>query len=206
MNDLKRLEIEVQTRIQNDPAHDFEHIMRVYKNVKKIAKHENVNMRLVLTSVLLHDIVSFPKSDKKSKIPSLKSAQKAKRILKNYHYTKNEITIIIDAIADHSFSRNKTPKTMEGKILQDADRLDALGAIGIARTFSVGGAENRPIYSVFDPFCHVRTPDDKSWTIDHFYRKLLILEKKMNTKFAKKEAKRRTKILKEFLIELRQEI
>ena len=206
MNDLKKLEIEVQKRIQNDPAHDFEHIMRVYKNVKKIAKHEDVDLRLVLTSALLHDIISFPKSDKRSKTSSLKSAQKAKRILEKYHYTKNEITIITDAIADHSFSRNKTPKTMIGKILQDADRLDALGAIGIARTFSVGGAENRPIYNVFDPFCHVRTPDDKMWTIDHFYRKLLILEKKMNTKFAKKEAKRRTKILKEFLVELRQEI
>ncbi|MBI5377782.1 MAG: HD domain-containing protein [Thaumarchaeota archaeon] len=206
MNDLKRLEVEVRNRIQNDPAHDFEHIMRVYKNAKKIAKHENVNMRLVLTSALLHDIVSFPKSDKRSKTSSLKSAQTAKRILKKYRYTSDEITMIVDAIADHSFSRNKIPKTVEGKILQDADRLDALGAIGIARTFSVGGAENRPIYNVFDPFCHVRTPNDKSWTIDHFYRKLLILEKKMNTKFAKKEAKRRTKILKEFLIELRQEI
>ena len=206
MNDLKKLEIEVQKRIQNDPAHDFEHIMRVYKNVKKIAKHEDVDLRLVLTSALLHDIISFPKSDKRSKTSSLKSAQKAKRILEKYHYTKNEITIIIDAIADHSFSRNKTPKTTEGKILQDADRLDALGAIGIARTFSVGGAENRPIYNVFDPFCRNRTPDDKRWTIDHFYRKLLILEKKMNTKFAKEEAKRRTKILKKFLSELRQEI
>ena len=206
MDDLKRLEIEVQKRIQNDPAHDFEHIMRVYKNAKKIAKHEHVNPRLVLTSVLLHDIISFPKSDKKSDTASLKSAQMAKRILKKYSYTKDEITIITDAIADHSFSRNKTPKTREGKILQDADRLDALGSIGIARTFSVGGAENRPLYNTFDPFCSVRAPDDKHWTVDHFYRKLLILERKMNTKFAKKEARRRTRILKEFLAELRQEI
>ncbi|TBR10914.1 MAG: HD domain-containing protein [Candidatus Nitrosotenuis sp.] len=206
MNDLKRLEIEVRNQIKNDPAHDFEHIMRVYKNAKKIAKHENANMRLVLTSALLHDVVSFPKSDKRSKTSSLKSAQKAKRILKKYHYTAHEISVIFDAIADHSFSRNKIPETMEGKILQDADRLDALGAIGIARTFSVGGAENRPIYNVSDPFCNARTPDDKSWTIDHFYCKLLVLEKKMNTKFAKKEAKRRTKVLKDFLIELRQEI
>jgi uncharacterized protein len=206
MDELKKLEIKVRNQIQNDPAHDFKHIMRVCKNVKKIANHENVNLRLVLTAALLHDIVSFPKSDKRSKTSSLKSAQKAKRILEKYNYAENEIMIIIDAIADHSFSRNKTPKTIEGKILQDADRLDAIGAIGIARTFSVGGAENRPIYNVTDPFCHIRPPDDKRWTVDHFYRKLLILEKKMNTKFAKKEARRRTKILKEFLIELRREI
>jgi len=206
MDDLKRLEIYVRSRIQNDPAHDFEHIMRVYKNAKKIAKHENVDTRLVLTSVLLHDVISFPKSDKRSKTSSLKSAEMAKRILKKYHYTADEISVIVDAIADHSFSRNKIPKTMEGKILQDADRLDALGAIGIARTFSVGGAENRSIYNVSDPFCRVRTPDDKSWTIDHFYRKLLILEKRMNTKFAREEARRRTKFLKEFLVQMRQEI
>ena len=206
MNELKKLELQVRRQIQSDPAHDFEHIMRVYKNVKKIARHENVNLRLVLTATLLHDIVSFPKSDKRSKTASLKSSQKAKKILEKYHYTKNEITTIIDAIADHSFSRNKIPKTVEGKILQDADRLDALGAIGIARMFSVGGAENRPIYNTSDPFCYIRPPDDKSWTVDHFYRKLLILEKKMNTKFAKKEAKRRTKFLKKFLTELKQEI
>ncbi len=206
MQDLKKLELQVQKQIQNDPAHDFEHIMRVCKNVKKIARHENVNLNLVLTAALLHDVVSFPKSDKRSKTSSLKSAKKAKQILAKYNYTQNEIKIIIDAIADHSFSRNKIPKTMEGKILQDADRLDALGAIGIARTFSVGGAENRPIYSITDPFCSTRDPDDQTWTVDHFYRKLLLLEKKMNTTFAKKEARRRTKILREFLTELRQEI
>lgn len=206
MNDLKRLEFQVRKQIQNDPAHDFEHVMRVCKNVKKIAKHENVNLNLVLAAALLHDVVSFPKSDKRSKTSSLKSAQKAKEILKRYSYTQNEIKTIVDAIADHSFSRNMTPKTIEGMILQDADRLDALGAIGIARTFSVGGAENRPIYSTTDPFCRTRAPDDQNWTVDHFYRKLLLLEKKMNTKFAKKEAKRRTKILKEFLAELGQEI
>lgn len=192
--------------IKNDPAHDYEHMMRVYKNAKKIAKHEKANTRLVLASVLLHDIVSFPKSDARSKYSSLKSAQAAKRILRKYSYTADEIEIIAGAISDHSFSRNRVPKTMEGKILQDADRLDALGAIGIARTFSVGGAENRPIYNVLDPFCRIREPDDKSWTVDHFYRKLLVLEKNMNTKFAKKEARRRTKILKEFLAELGREI
>jgi uncharacterized protein len=206
MQDLKKLELQVQKQIQNDPAHDFEHIMRVCKNVKKIARHENVNLNLVLAAALLHDVVSFPKSDKRSKTSSLKSAQKAKQILAKYNYTQNEIKIIIDAIADHSFSRNKIPKTMEGKILQDADRLDALGAIGIARTFSVGGAENRPIYSITDPFCSTRIPNDQNWTVDHFYRKLLLLEKKMNTTFAKREARRRTKILKEFLTELKQEI
>jgi uncharacterized protein len=206
VRNLKQLQNEVQKRIQNDPAHDFEHIMRVCNNARKIARAENADIKLVMAAALLHDIISYPKSDRRSKTASLQSAQVAKKILKKYDYTESEIKIITDAIRDHSYSRNKTPKTMVGKVLQDADRLDALGAIGIARTFSVGGAENRPIYNTSDPFCKKRTPDDKSWTTDHFFRKLLLLEKKMNTKSAKKEAKRRTRLMIKFLDNLRREI
>jgi uncharacterized protein len=206
MKNLKALQTEVAKRIKNDPAHDYSHIMRVYKNAQRIAKHENADLGLVLTAVLLHDIVHFPKSDKRSKAASIKSADLAKKILAKYDYSKKEIRIITDAIRDHSYSRNKRPKTLEGKILQDADRLDALGSIGIARTFSVGGAEGRPMYNELDPFCQKRRPDDKAWTADHFYRKLLVLEKKMNTEFARKEARRRTKILRGFLLELKKEI
>ncbi len=182
------------------------HVMRVYKNAQKIAKHEKANQRIVLAAVLLHDIVQFPKSDPRSKTASAKSAILASKILQKYDFSKDEIKIICNAILDHSFSRGKIPKTLEGKILQDADRLDALGAIGIARTFSVGGSEERPLYNESDPFCHVRTPNDHSWTVDHFYRKLLLLEKKMNTKFARKEAEKRTRMMKKFLSELSQEI
>ena len=200
------LKEEVQKRIKNDPAHDYSHIMRVYKNAQKIAKHEKADQKLVLAAVLLHDVVQYPKSDKRSKTASAKSAELAKKILAKYDFTKKEIAIISDAILDHSYSRNKVPKTLVGKILQDADRLDALGAIGIARAFSVGGSEKRPIYNESDPFCKKRTPNDKAWTLDHFYRKLLLLEKKMNTKYAKNEAKRRTKMMGKFLFELNKEV
>lgn len=191
---------------KNDSAHDFEHMMRVYKNAQKIGKSENANMKLVLAAVLLHDIVSFPKLHEKSKMSSIKSSIVAKSILENHGYEKHEIKIISDAIRDHSFSRGMIPNTIEGKILQDADRLDAIGAIGIARAFSVGGAGKRSFYSKSDPFCKRRKPDDTVWTIDHFYKKLLILEKKMNTNTAKKEARRRTKIMKEFLDNFKKEI
>ena len=191
---------------KNDSAHDFEHIMRVYKNAQKIGKKENVNMKLVLTAVLLHDVISFPKSDKKSKTSSIKSSIVAQRILKNHGYDEKEIKIISDAIRDHSFSRGMVPNTIEGKILQDADRLDAIGVIGIARAFSVGGSERRLFYNKSDPFCQRRKPDDTIWTLDHFYKKLLLLEKKMNTSTAKKEARRRTKIMKKFLDDFKKEI
>ncbi len=206
MKVIDLLQKQVQQRMKTDPAHDFNHIMRVYKNAQKLCKKEKANKKLVLSAVLLHDIVSYPKSDKRSKLSSLKSAEEAKKILKKLDFTTEEIQIVSDAIRDHSFSRGKTPKTLEGQILQDADRLDAIGAIGIARVFAVGGSEKRPFYNIKDPFCKTRTPDDKTWTLDHFYKKLLKLESLMNTNSAKIEAKKRTKVLKTFLSELKKEL
>jgi len=191
---------------KNDPAHDFDHIMRVYKNAEKLAKKEKANTKLILSAALLHDIVNYRKSDKRSKRSSTKSAIKARQILSRYNFSNSEMKIITDAIRDHSFSKNKTPSTLVGKILQDADRLDAIGAIGIARAFAVSGAEDRPFYNRIDPFCSKRKPNDQKWAVDHFYRKLLKLEKLMNTKSAKIEAKKRTKVLKDFLSELKHEI
>jgi len=206
MDVVNLLKQEVHNLMIDDSAHDFDHIMRVFKNAQKICKKENVNEKLVLSAVLLHDIVSYPKSDKRSKFSSIESAEESKKILKKFNFTKEEIQIISDAIRDHSFSRNKIPSTLEGKILQDADRLDAIGAIGIARVFAVGGSEKRPFYNIQDPFCKSRIPDDKIWTLDHFYRKLLKLESLMNTKSGKIEAKKRTKILTDFLNQLKKEI
>ena len=206
MKVLDSIKNEVEKIMDNDSAHDFQHIMRVYKNAQKICKKEKANEKLVLSAALLHDIVSYPKSDKRSKLSSIHSAKKSEQILKKYDFSKEEIMIISGAIRDHSFSQNKTPSTIEGKILQDADRLDAIGAIGIARVFATGGSFKRPFYNIDDPFCKVRKPDDKTWTVDHFYQKLLHLESLMNTKSGKMEARKRTRVLKDFLKQLKQEL
>lgn len=206
MDSIDSLQKQVKKRMNNDPAHDFNHIMRVYKNAQKLCKKEKANEKLVLSAVLLHDIISYPKSDKRSKLSSQKSAEEARKILKKLNFIPNEIQIISDAIRDHSFSRGKIPVTLEGKILQDADRLDAIGAIGIARVFAVSGSEKRPFYNIDDPFCKRHTPDDTLWALDHFYKKLLKLESLMNTKSGKIEAKKRTKILKDFLSDLKKEL
>ena len=206
MKIIDSLKDEIKKRMENDSAHDYEHIMRVYKNAKKICRKEQANQKLVLSAVLLHDIISYPKSDKRSKTSSIQSAKKSEEILKKYKFSKEEIIIISDAIRDHSFSQNKIPSTLEGKILQDADRLDALGAIGIARVFATGGSLRRPFYNIDDPFCKKRIPNDKIWTMDHFFQKLLRLESLMNTKSGKIEAKKRTKILRQFLNQLKKEI
>ena len=206
MKVIDSIKNEVIKIIDNDPAHDFEHVMRVYNNAQKITKKEKANRKLVLSAALLHDIVSYPKSSKRSKLSSVDSAKKSKLILKKYSFTEEEITIISDAITDHSFSQNKIPRTLEGKILQDADRLDALGAIGIARVFATSGSLDRPFYNIDDPFCNKRNPDDNLWAVDHFFNKLLKLESMMNTKSGKTEAKKRTKVLNAFLKQLKDEI
>lgn len=206
MKEIDSIKHEVKKIMDNDSAHDFEHVMRVYKNAQKICKKEKTNEKLVLCAVLLHDIVSYSKSDKHSKLSSIHSAKKAEQILKKYNFSKDETIIVSEAIRDHSFSQNKKSLTIEGKILQDADRLDAIGAIGIARVFATAGSLKRPFYNIDDPFCKTRKPDDKIWTVDHFYQKLLKLDSLMNTKSGKIEAKKRTKVLREFLKQLGKEI
>jgi len=186
----------------NDPAHDFEHIMRVYRNAERICKTESGNKKLVLSAVLLHDIIK----NKNQKNSSEKSAKLAEKILKENHFSPDEIMIISDAIKEHSFSKGRIPSTPEGKILQDADRLDAIGAIGLARVFSFSGSHNRPFYDPEDPFSKNRNFNDNKWALDHFFKKLLKLEQKMNTKTGKLLAKKRTKILKNFLKEMKHEI
>jgi len=207
MNEIKYIKNYVKKLyLKNDPSHDFEHIMRVYKNAEKICKTESVNKKLVLISVLLHDIVKKSQSRKSSKSSADLSAEKSLEILKKLNMSKLEINIITEAIRNHSFTKKKISKTIEGKILQDADRLDAIGAVGIARAFCVSGVKNRPFYNPNNPFAKKRTLNDKKWTLDHFFKKLLLLENQMNTKFGKIEARRRTIILKKFIDNLKLEI
>ena len=201
---LKKYVKKIYTK--NDPSHDFQHIMRVYKNAEKICKTEKADRKLVLVSVLLHDIVKKSESDKRVQSSSDLSASKSIKILEKLKFSDNDISIISEAIRNHSFTKKKVSKSIVGKILQDADRLDALGAIGIARVFSVSGTKNRQFYEPSDPFSKNRKINDKKWALDHFFKKLLLLENMMNTKTGKVEAKKRTKVLRNFLISLKKEI
>jgi uncharacterized protein len=190
-----------------DPAHDYEHIMRVYKNAKLIGQREGANMEILLPAVLLHDLVVYPKGSAKSSKSSDESADLAENILQSYGYIQDQINQICYCIRAHSYSKRLVPASLEGRILQDADRLDALGAIGIARTFSVGGSENRTLYNADDPFCRSgRDLDDMQWTLDHFQTKLLKLEDFMHTQTAKKIAKERTQFMMLFITQLQSEI
>jgi uncharacterized protein len=190
-----------------DPAHDFYHTMRVYKNAKLIGRREGTNMEVLLLAVLLHDLVVYPKGSAKSSKSSDESADLAENILQSYGYPQDQTNQICYCIRAHSYSKRLVPASLEGRILQDADRLDALGAIGIARTFSVGGSENRSFYNLDDPFCRTdRALNDKQWTLDHFQLKLLKLEDFMHTRTGKKIARERTRFMMLFIRQLQREI
>jgi uncharacterized protein len=189
------------------PAHDFYHVMRVYKNAEMIGEHEGTNTDILLPAVLLHDLVIYPKGSAKSSKSPDESADLAERMLQKYRYPKHHIDQICYCIRVHNYSKNLIPASLEGRVLQDADRLDALGAIGIARTFSVGGSENRTFYNPDDPFGKLnRNLDDKQWTLDHFQTKLLKLEGTIHTQTAKKIARERTRFMILFVRQLQKEI
>jgi uncharacterized protein len=126
--------------------------------------------------------------------------------LKKVALPAEERTKVLYAVEVHRFSKGITPVTLEARILQDADRLDAIGAIGIARVFMTGGTLERALYNPRDPFCKNREPDDKKWNLDHFYNKLLKLESGMHTKTARELAGRRSEVLKRYLRDLEEEI
>lgn len=205
LDDLRR---QVEKMLEGrDPGHDFEHIMRVYKNAQKIGRQEGADMKVLLAAVLLHDLVVYPKGSAKRSKSADDSADLAEKILQKRGWPKATIDRVSYCIRTHSYSKRIMPVTLEAKILQDADRLDALGAIGIARTFSVGGSENRKFYNPEDPFWNSnREPDDRIWTLDHFQSKLLHLQSTLHTKAARKVARERTGFMRRFIRQLAKEI
>lgn len=191
----------------SDAAHDLLHLQRVLKNALELAaSFSEINLNVLVPAVWLHDLVLVPKSHPDRKSASAMSAAAAVTALRADGYAPHLLDAIGHAITAHSFSAAVSPVSLEAKILQDADRLDALGAIGIARCFATGAAINRPFYNTEDPFCSSRLPDDGNFTIDHFFAKLLSLETAMQTEAGKREANRRTRTLKGFLEDFQREI
>lgn len=190
-----------------DPGHDMDHVSRVYAMAEQIGREEGADLEILLASTLLHDLVVHPKGSEKRSRSADDSAELAEKILQERSWPRDRIERVLYCIRSHSYSKNVSPATLEAKILQDADRLDALGAIGIARTFSVGGSEMRRFYNPDDPFCKTgRKPEDSKWTLDHFKAKLLKLEGTMHTASARRMAHERTRFMEAFLSQLEKEI
>jgi uncharacterized protein len=189
-----------------DAAHDATHVQRVAISATKFAKIESAKFEVVIPAVWLHDCVSVAKDSKLRSKASQLSADKAEKLLNAWSYPQQYISEIKHAIMAHSYSANITPTTLEAKIVQDADRMDSIGAIGVARMMLVGGKLNCSLYNEDDPFCNSRKPNDRLWTIDHFYSKLLKLNQGFHTQAAKDEAQRRHDYMLNFLKQLEAEI
>jgi len=189
-----------------DAAHDTAHIERVVANAKKLAGEENARLEIVVPAAWLHDCVTVAKNSVERPMASRLAAEKAEIFLRQTGYPEATIPDIVHAIAAHSFSAQIEPETLEARVVQDADRLDAIGAIGIARCFLVGGALSTRLYDSDDPFAESRPADDTAFVVDHFYVKLLKLAQTMTTTAGKEEAVRRTVFMQQYLDQLRREI
>ncbi|MCZ7668114.1 MAG: HD domain-containing protein [Chloroflexi bacterium] len=194
------------TRNSADPAHDLAHIHRVVRNAITLAAPEQADLAIVLPAAWLHDCVIIPKDSPRRSQSSRLAAETAVSYLQSIAYPGHYLDAIAHAIAAHSFSAGIPPRTVEAKVVQDADRLDAIGAIGIARCFMVGGVMGRILYQESDPFCAEREPDDRVSTVDHFYTKLFTLLNTMQTTAGRAEAERRTQFMQTFLEQLGKEI
>lgn len=183
-------------------GHDWFHIERVYKNARLITQTEKADALIVSLAALLHDIADSKFTGGDESI----GPRKARVFLQSQNLPENQINHIVKIIENISFKGgnfNQNFNSIELQIVQDADRLDAIGAIGIARTFNYGGYKNRQIYNPEIPPNLNMTPEEykasTAPTINHFYEKLLLLKEMMNTQIGKKLAENRHQFMLDFL-------
>ena len=191
---LETLRKKIQPFFGEEGSHSFDHTERVFKLVTIIAEKEGSNLEIVQTAALLHDVAREKEACGEVECHAEQGAKDAGKILQETDFDKSKIPLVVDCIAAHRFSKGPVPKTLEGKILQDADRLDVLGAIGIARVFSYGGARNRPLHSPVK----MGIPSG----IEHFREKIIkIKPEDFYTKTAQKIAKHRYEFTEQFVKE-----
>ena len=190
----------------DDGSHDLAHILRVFKNAMRIHAGEGGDGRVLAASVLLHDCVAVEKNSPLRARASTLAAEKASAILAELGWSSRDVDAVAHAITAHSFSAGVAPQTLEAKILQDADRLDAIGMVGAARCFYIGGRLGSGLYDPFDPAAANRPLDDKRYTIDHFQTKLFKLAEGFQTETGRRLAAARDKSLRDFLSAFMDEI
>jgi uncharacterized protein len=169
-------------------GHDFSHTLRVYRMAVRIAAEEGADVNIVALAALLHDV-----DDRKLSPDTWEGLDNAVSFLRENGGQEDTIQAVTRIISRISFSGGAVPDTIEGKCVQDADRLDAMGAIGIGRAFAFGGSRGRRMH---DP-----EGKDRTTTIAHFYDKLLLLQDRMHTDTGRRLARQRHEYMKTFLEE-----
>lgn len=198
----KALEFAEQFYKGEASGHDYFHTLRVYKNAELLLKNKpDADSEVCLLAAILHDV-----DDRKISPLTHEGKGNARKFLRENNYDTEKIDFICKIISEVSFSENTgKPDTIESQIVQDSDRLDAIGAIGIARTFAYGGKHGREIYNPeIKPNVNQskeQYKNSESPTINHFYEKLLLLEDLMNTPEGKSVARTRTDYIKNYLEE-----
>lgn len=185
-----------------DAAHDLAHVERVWRNGRLIAfaarrdEDWTIDGDILELAIFLHDIGHH--LGEREEQHAVASARESETLLRK-HGLDDMVWPVGAAILEHSYSLGRTPQSNEAKVLRDADRLDSLGAVGIARCFAVGGRSHRAgLYAIGDPLARERELDDHAYILDHFETKLLRVPDEMFTNYARDEAMRRAKVLRAF--------
>jgi uncharacterized protein len=193
-----------------DGSHDLGHFQRVWRAAQYINKEEGLiaDPLVLLTAAYFHDLVSLPKNHPERNTASRLSAERTVRLLEEtfVDFPREKIEAVRHAIHAHSFSAGVEPLTAAARILQDADRLEALGAIGLARVFYTAGQLGQKLFDEEDPLASFRELDDKMYALDHFKVKLLKLPARMNTATGRRLADERAAYLTVFMERIHSEI
>lgn len=188
-------------------AHDLSHIMRVWRNAAHIARTEaGCDTEVLLAAAILHDCVAVEKNSPQRPFASRLSAARAREIIAPLQWSPARVDGLAHVIEAHSFSADLTPQTADAKVFQDADRLDAIGAIGIARCFHVGGRMGGALYHLDDPGGEARPFNDHAYALDHFATKLFKVAVGFLTEEGRRMAAVRTNRMADFVASLRAEI
>jgi uncharacterized protein len=206
-DDLRALAPAVRAACEGaDPAHDQLHVVRVTRTAVALCQRESQPPRVAVTAAWLHELFNYPKGHPDSKRSGEVCGERAAELLRSHGWSTDSIDAVRYAIAVHPFSLGITPTTTDAKILQDADRLDSIGAIGVARCFATCASMGRPFYELDDPWAAQRSLDDKLWGLDHFALKLSRIASVLHTDAARAIAAERTAFLQAFTDRLRREI
>ncbi len=212
---LSNIYAEVQQRFAgfDDPAHGWEHVSRVYTLALHIAGQEGADRFIVGMAALMHDLGRTAQHGDNTKQPKQHHADLsvtlAAELLNAYQVPPDTQQAILHAIIAHSYSKGIEPRTLEARVVRDADGLDSLGAIGILRWAITGTIRRTPQTSTYhpdDPFAEQHVPDERSYMLDHFYSKLLKLADTMATETGHAMAQRRTAFMRDYLDEFRKEL
>lgn len=182
-----------------DGSHDLSHIFRVWRNARRIQAGEGGDLRILLAAVLLHDCVRVEKDSPLRSQASSMSARHAQRLLADMGWNEEEAAAVAHAVEAHSFSAGIAPRTLEARIVQDADRLDAIGAMGVARCFYTAGRMGSVLYEAGDPQARHRALDDRRYALDHFPAKLFGLADGFQTVTGAALAKQRLQTMRQFV-------